>query len=77
MLQCGLWKNEKFSLTKKIFRQINSLVTYLVTVWKSILKRYHAEKISVKPKHKIMLILLLQMHTFLPFGGKSGSNGLN
>ena len=24
-----MWKNEKFSLTKKIFRQINSLVTYL------------------------------------------------
>ena len=25
-----MWKNEKFFLTKKIFRQINSLVTYLV-----------------------------------------------
>ena len=25
-----VWKNEKFSLTEKIFRQINSLVTYLV-----------------------------------------------
>ena len=25
-----MWKNEKFSLTEKIFRQINSLVTYLV-----------------------------------------------
>ena len=24
-----VWKNEKFSLTKKIFRQINSLVIYL------------------------------------------------
>ena len=30
--QCGVtqWKNEKFSLNKKILRQINSLVTYLV-----------------------------------------------
>ena len=29
---CGVtvWKNKKFSRTKKIFRQINSLVTYLV-----------------------------------------------
>ena len=25
-----VWKNEKFSLTKKISRQINYLVTYLV-----------------------------------------------
>ena len=25
-----VWKNKKFFLTKKIFRQINSLVTYLV-----------------------------------------------
>ena len=25
-----VWKNDKFSLTKKIFRQINSLVLYLV-----------------------------------------------
>ena len=31
-----MWKNEKFSLTKKIFRQINSLVTYFV---KSLLSR--------------------------------------
>ena len=27
---CTVWKNEKFSLTKKIFRQINSLVISLV-----------------------------------------------
>ena len=27
---CTLWKNEKFTLTKKIFRQINYLVIYLV-----------------------------------------------
>ena len=29
-LSSTLWKNEKFSLTKNFFRQINSLVTYLV-----------------------------------------------
>ena len=28
--QSTMWKNEKFSLTKQIFRQINSLVIYLV-----------------------------------------------
>ena len=27
---CTLWKNEKFSLIKTFFRQINSLVIYLV-----------------------------------------------
>ena len=27
--QCTVWKNEKFSLTEKIFREINSLVTSL------------------------------------------------
>ena len=29
-LVCTVWKNEKFSLTKKLFREINSLVTYSV-----------------------------------------------
>ena len=36
-----MWKNEKFSLTKKIFRQINFLVTYLV---KSLLSRNCCQK---------------------------------
>ena len=38
-----VWKNEKFSLTKKIFRQINSLVlvTYLV---KPLLSRNFCQK---------------------------------
>ena len=36
-----------------IFREINVLLED--TVWKSILKRYHAEKISVKPQHKNLL----------------------
>ena len=36
-----VWKNEKFSLTKKILRQINSLVTYLV---KPILSRNFCQK---------------------------------
>ena len=30
--QCTLWKNEKITLTKIIFRQINSLVIYSVNV---------------------------------------------
>ena len=36
-----LWKNEKFTVTEKKFRQINSLVTSLATVWKIALKRDH------------------------------------
>ena len=28
--QCTVWKNEKFTLTQKIFRQINYLVILLV-----------------------------------------------
>ena len=36
-----MWKNEKFSLTKKFFRQINSLVTYLV---KPLLSRNFCQK---------------------------------
>ena len=36
-----LWKNEKFSLTKNFFRQINSLVTYLV---KPLLSRNFCQK---------------------------------
>ena len=39
-----LWKNEKFSLIEKIFRQINSLVFYLV---KTLLSRNFCQK-SVK-----------------------------
>ena len=36
-----VWKNEKFFLTEKIFRKINSLVTYLV---KSLLSRNFCQK---------------------------------
>ena len=36
-----VWKNEKFSLTQKIFRQISSLVTYLV---KQLLSRNFYQK---------------------------------
>ena len=39
--ECTVWKNEKFSLTKKIFRQINSLVIYLV---KLLLSRNFCQK---------------------------------
>ena len=44
-----MWKNEKFSLTKKIFRQINSLVTYKQN------RYFHGISltlISVTPKEK-------------------------
>ena len=34
-------KNEKFSLTKKIFRQINSLVTYVIS--KNFAKKHERE----------------------------------
>ena len=37
-----VWKNKKLSLTLKIFRQINSLVTYLV---KPLLSRNFAKKV--------------------------------
>ena len=46
-------------------------------MWKSTLKRYHAQKFSVKPHIKNVLNLLLQMHDFLLLGGFFGSNGLN
>ena len=46
------------------------------TVWKSTQKRYHAQKFSVKPHNKNMLILLLQMHDFLLFVGIFWSSGL-
>ena len=36
-----VWKNEKFTLTKQIFRQINSFVTYLV---KPLLSRNFYQK---------------------------------
>ena len=43
-----VWKNEKFGLTKKIFRQINSLVICLVKpllsrnfCWKSVKLKFH------------------------------------
>ena len=39
--QCTLWKNEKFSLTEKKFRQINHLVISLV---KPLLSRNFCEK---------------------------------
>ena len=38
---CTIWKNEKFSLAKKIFRQINYLLTYFV---KPLLSRNFCQK---------------------------------
>ena len=43
-----VWKNKKFSLTKKIFRQINSLVTYLV---KLLLSRIFCQKCVRENSH--------------------------
>ena len=39
-----------------------------LTVWKSTLKLYHAEKFSVKMHGKILLIPILQMDEFLYLG---------
>ena len=41
MKSLTVWKNEKFSLIKEIFRQINSIVTYLV---KPLLSRNFSQK---------------------------------
>ena len=41
-VQCTVWKNEKFGLTEKIFRQIDSLVISLV---KALLSRNFCDKI--------------------------------
>ena len=40
-----VWKNEEFSLTKKIFRQINFLVTYLAYLVKPLLSRKFCQNI--------------------------------
>ena len=40
-------------------------------MWKSTLKNDHAEQFSVKLHTKNQLILLSQMHVFLPLGGIS------
>ena len=40
-IQCTLWKNQKFTLTEKIFRQINYLVISLV---KTLLSRNFCQK---------------------------------
>ena len=57
------------------FRQSNFFTKD--TVWKGTVKRYHAEKFSVKPHNKNLLILPLQMHDFLTLGSNFGSSGLN
>ena len=41
LLWCTLWKNEKFTLTEIFFRQINSLVIYLVN---ALLSRNFCQK---------------------------------
>ena len=40
-VQCTVWKNEKFGLTEKIFRQIDSLVMFFL---KALLSRNFCQK---------------------------------
>ena len=66
---CGKMRN---SLSPKIFRQINSLVTYLVTVWKSCEKRDNAQKILSnqlfsKKVHLTEKMLILQQKSWSRF----------
>ena len=63
-----------YSHFDKKFRESNNKK---FTVWKSTLKRYHAEKFSVKPHNKNLLILPLQMHDFLTLMRNFGSSGIN
>ena len=53
-----MWKNEKFYLTKKIFRQINSLVTYLV---KPLLSRNFCQKCVRENVRNFLTVLYLQL----------------
>ena len=55
-LKCTAWKNEKFSLTEKIFREINSLVTFLV---KMLLSRNFCQKcvrVNFRYFHTVCLV---------------------
>ena len=61
-------KNVDLTENQHFFRQINGFTNEVTTVWKSILKRYHAEKFSVKPQTKSLQNLILQMHDFLSLG---------
>ena len=50
-----VWKNEKFSLTEKMFRQINSLVVYLCSktfTFTEFLLKTH-QRIPVIPTHTV------------------------
>ena len=52
-LHCAVWKNEKFSLTIEIFRQINSLVIHLV---KTLLSRNFCQNcVTVWKNEKVSL----------------------
>ena len=44
---CTVWKNEKFTLTEKIFRQINSLVTSLVKNVHVLISRNFCQKMRM------------------------------
>jgi len=56
-----LWKNEKFTVTKKIFRQINSVVFSLV---KTVLSRNFCQKsvtVNFRNFHTVLLSLLAKI----------------
>ena len=72
--QCGNYGNLLLLFLAKNFVKVMSLLN---TVWKNTLKRYHAEKISVKPHNKNLWNLILQMDDFLSLWGISGWFTLN
>ena len=63
-MYCTVWKNENFSLTKKIFRQINSLVTYLV---KPLLSRNFRQKCVRENSRNFHNVTLLCYSDGLPY----------
>ena len=58
-LQITVWKNVKFPLTKKLFRQINSLVTYLV---KPLLSRSFAKNARERESRNFHTVLCRLLH---------------
>ena len=61
--QCGNWKNEKFSLTKEIFRQINYLATYLLV--KPLLSRNFCQKYVRENFRNFLTVLWKFSRTFV------------
>ena len=61
-----VWKNETFSLTTKIFRQINSLVTYLVHISTICTAQCEKTRHSLSLKKKIRQINYLVISLVKP-----------